>query len=145
MELLVVVAILALMGAVLAPRIMTVMDGQRRSLRTDVTSLIRAAQTEATKRGVPVHLTVEPRENRLRFGAASMTLPKGWRMELDDAATAGRIAADSAGRSGGRSASSPVMTWSPTGLASTSRWRLVDTRGREVRVTASAVEGVRVE
>ncbi len=140
LELLTVLAILAVAALVVLPSLGALGGGERRAVRARLVTLVREAQLDATRRGVPVRITLDTVSNRVGFGGSMYALPTGWSVERGGAeARFEPISRASAERE------VVLMTWAPNGLSGAARWRAVGGAGREVRVLADTIEGVRVE
>lgn len=145
LELLVVLAIVAVTGLVIAPTLASRgKDAERRALRLRVIGLVREAQTESTARGVPIAAVYDAHAGRLLAGEkGSVALPRGWRVEVNGTAIeASKDGGEAAGVSG---ASHELFTWSPGGLSSGAVWRVTNGRGDAIEVECDAIEGVRVK
>ncbi len=142
LELLVVLAILALAGVVVLPALLRSGGrGETERVRDRVVGLVRHAQIEATRRGTPVSVTFEPGMGLLRAGGETYRLPSGWKMwVIPGGAETGawRLVKNEGG-------AVEVVTWSPGRLASACAARLTGGAGAgEVVVMGDAIDGVRV-
>ncbi len=142
LELLVVLAIVALAAVVVAPSMGAGGKGaERRALRLRVIAMVRDAQNESTRRGVPIAAVFEPATGRLSAGEkGGVTLPRGWRVEVE-----GRALEAPREGAGGAGTARELFTWSPGGLASSGAWRLTDGKGATIEVECDAIDGVRVK
>lgn len=141
LELLVVLGIVALTGAVIAPSIASWSKGaEQRAVRAQVIAAVRGAQIESAKRGVPIVVVYDPSTGRIVAGQTGKIVPpRGWAVEHS-----GRRLARPGDPGAGGAPPEELFAWSPEGLASASAWRLIGPGGATVIVECDAVDGVRV-
>jgi len=157
-ELLIVLGLIALAGAVVLPAVVRSGSGEeRREVRTLVVEIVRDAQMLADATGLPVHVRYHPRSRRFVVGEAEHVFPSGWRPIVRVDERLSPESQDAARRLGqersvvtvvtGEDADAAVtlMTWSPGGLSSPTDWTLLHERGWRVRVHGDAIDGVRIE
>ncbi|MGD9693416.1 MAG: prepilin-type N-terminal cleavage/methylation domain-containing protein [Phycisphaerales bacterium] len=142
LELLVVLAVIALAGVVVLPSLMRAGGrGETERVREKLVGLVRHAQVEATRRGAPVSVTYEPGVGLLQAGEESFRLPSGWKVWVipgGESTGAWRLVKKDGGPV-------EVVTWSPGRLASACAARLTGGGGTgEVVVMGDAIDGVRV-
>lgn len=152
LELVMVLAILAIGALVIAPTIVRQSAlGERREVRIAVANLLRDGRLAATRAGVPVEIRYVPSDRTLDAGrkpeSASdaswpdpVALPDGWSVWSE------QLAAHLERASVRAQAPGPftLLVFNPQGLASRSVWS-VRGPGGEVRVESDAIDGLRVD
>lgn len=143
-ELLLVLALLSIMAAVMAPNLARwSIDNQRRALAAEVVAALHEAQVLATERGAPAPVVYDPVERVIATPQRALALPPRWRVsgpgvpDLTDPREASRW----------KENSPPVtlLTWSPGGLVSACDWRLTRDGEPPILVHGDAIDGLRVE
>ncbi len=141
LELLVVLAIVALAGAVVLPSLVRARGGDDAArVRDRVVGLVRHAQAESSRRGAPISVVFDAGTGVLRAGEERFTAPRGWKVwVIPEGGSTGawRLVKEEMG-------DVALVTWSPGRLASACAARLTGPGGREVVVMGDAIDGVRV-
>ncbi len=147
-ELMLVLAILALAGLIVAPTIGRMALGEERRVREGVIEMVRSGQLAATEKGLPVSVIYEPGPNRLTVLDRRFDLPSGWwaRTTAEEQGGQRRGGIRTVEEITGREPPPRIMmVWSPGGLVSQCDWVVVSEGGVRIRVRGDSIDGVRVE